>query len=142
MHNTRTKGFTLIEMLIVVAIIAIIAAIAWPSYQNYVVRGRRVAAASCTMELSQYMERFYTQNLSYSTTKTGTASSTPSLECINTVSQFYTVSLGATTATTYIVRAVPKGVQATKDTQCGTLSIDQKGKRSITGSGTVNKCWQ
>ena len=57
------QGFTLIELMIVVAIIAIIAAIAYPSYINSVVKTKRAAAEGCVSEYANYMERYYTTNL-------------------------------------------------------------------------------
>ena len=59
----RARGFTLIELMVVVAIIAILAAIAYPSYTNHVVKTRRAAATACVMEAAHFMERYYTTNL-------------------------------------------------------------------------------
>jgi type IV pilus assembly protein PilE len=58
----RQKGFTLIEIMVVVAIIAILAAIALPSYSEYMARTRRGTAASCLLEVGQLVERHYTKN--------------------------------------------------------------------------------
>ena len=58
-------GFTLIEVMITVAIIAVLTAIAYPSYESHVTKTRRAAAAGCLLERAQFMERFYTTNLSY-----------------------------------------------------------------------------
>lgn len=59
------RGFTLIELMIVVAVIAIIAAIAYPSYMDYVRQSRRADATVALLELAQYMERYYTNNGRY-----------------------------------------------------------------------------
>ena len=66
MNKRYNKGMTLIEVMIVVVIVGILAAIAYPSYQNYVIRANRGAATACLLELSQFMERLYTQNMTYS----------------------------------------------------------------------------
>ena len=58
----HSAGFTLIELMIVVAIIAIIAAVAFPSYQEHVRKTRRADAQTALLELSQFMERHYTAN--------------------------------------------------------------------------------
>jgi len=148
-HRRRPiGGFTLIELVIVVAIIAILAAIALPSYTNYITRTRRAAAAACASQISNYMERFYTTNLSYSQATDGTQNGDPKLECqgANETGQFYSYSgfdtAGGATATTYLISATPIGSQLARDTECATLTLDQTGVRDIDGgTGTAAKCW-
>ena len=67
------QGFTLIEVMIVVAVIGILAAIAYPSYQESVTKTRRSAAQGCLVEMAQFMERFYTTNMRYDQTAAGVA---------------------------------------------------------------------
>lgn len=148
----RAVGFTLIELMIVVVIIAIIAAIAYPAYINSVVKTKRAAAESCLSEHANYMERYYTTNLAYDKDAAGTnigggtAASLPALGC-NTnggMANNYSFSFAvAPTASTYSIRAVPVplSAQAARDTKCGTLSLDQTGARTISGTGTVTDCW-
>ncbi len=132
--KTQMRGFTLIELMIVVAIIAILAAIAYPSYTDYVTRTRRAAAGACAMEAAHYMERYYTTKMTYLNAVL------PQTECMNDIADHYTVQLsGAATATAYTVQAVPQGVQASRDTKCGTLSINQVGVKGAAGS--VAECW-
>lgn len=133
--RTKQAGFTLVELMVTVAIIAILAGIAYPNYINHVVKTRRVAAASCLMEHAQFMERYYTTKLSY------VAAPAP-VTCPD-ISDSYTIEFtAAPTARAYVLRAVPKGAQSTKDTGCGTLSINQAGVKSISASGgAVSSCW-
>ena len=143
-------GFSLIEMMAVVAIIAILSAIALPSYIKHVTKANRVAAEGCLSEMASYMERYYTTNLRYDQDSTATANPYIAPDCA-TVQQTganytYPAPAGsALTATTYTITAVPVAgsAQANRDTACGTLTLDQTGKRNIigNGTGTVATCW-
>lgn len=131
-------GFTLIELMIVVAIVAILAAVATASYTHFVTKSRRAAAATCLQERAQFMERYYTTNLSYE------GAANPPAQCDGGLSPtHYVVSFSADpTPTEYTLLATPQGGQATRDGKCGTLSLDAQGTRGKSGSAsTVNECW-
>lgn len=135
------RGFSLIELMITVAIVAILASIAMVSYNWVMIKARRSAAAGCLQEAAQYMERFHTTNMSY-LSAAGAAPTLPA--CSTDVSNFYTVSLAASTATSFSITAVPiSGKAQARDTECATLTIDQRGVRSASGSlsSTPAKCW-
>lgn len=141
-------GFSLIELMTVVAIVAILAAIAFPSYTRYVTRTHRVAAEGCLSELSNYMERFYTTNLRYDvdSTPAAAAPSITGFDCQSTAQTGndyqYRFKTGEPTRSTFVIEAVPLDPQATRDASCGTLSLDQAGKRTVSGTGALSDCWR
>ena len=140
-----SAGFTLIELMVVVAIVAILTAIAYPAYTSYLTKTHRVAAESCLSQYSNYMERFYTTNLRYNKDTAGTANTLPAIDCAASqqtgANYDYDLPAGSLSVSTYVVRAVPTGSQLSRDTQCGTLSLNQAGARTATGTGGVAKCW-
>ena len=131
----RDAGFTLIELMIVVAIIGIIAAIAYPSYSDNVRKTRRAVAQADLMELAQWMERQYSADFSY---LEGTSQPVlPFTESPRPGTAFYNLSTGTVTQNAYTVQAVPTGDQQNDD--CGTLSMTQTGAKTASGTGT--NCW-
>ncbi|WP_163650609.1 type IV pilin protein [Modicisalibacter sp. 'Wilcox'] len=141
-YSARQQGFSLIELMIVVAIIAILAAIAYPSYQRYVTDTWRGRAVACLAELAQGMERRYTSNMSYLVS--GNKQPLPSNQCVSELSNEnrYDVKFAdkQPKSQTFIIEAIPKGAQA-PDKECGKLSIDQTGQRYIAGTGNVDDCF-
>lgn len=143
------QGFTLIEVMITVAVVALLASIAVPSYQNYVTRSNEALAKSFLSELASRQQSFYNDRRRYATSldELGYAaaklpldrSGQPDTAATNPV---YTVVVrdGSATARTFVVDAVPEGVQA-KRSDCGTLSINAQGVRSASGS-RGNDCWK
>lgn len=140
----RVGGFTLIELMIVVLVVGVLMAIAYPSYQGHVIKTRRAAASACMVEAAQFMERFYTTNLRYNATPppANVAVALPALQCGRDLATHYTIGLAAgTTATTYSIRAVPRGQQLSKDTKCGTLTINQIGTKGKSGTASISECF-
>jgi type IV pilus assembly protein PilE len=151
-------GYSLIELMIIVAIIAILAAIAISSYSSYVVKTNRSAATGCMSEYANYMERYYTTNLRYDEVpgSSSTAAGTPNpvigpvtaqspmvLDCAATsaTGNNYQYSVPAPSATGYTIYATPINAQLTRDKQCGTLTLNQLGTRGSNGTYTIAQCW-
>lgn len=134
----KQKGFTLLELMITVAVVGILAAIAYANYSEQVTKSRRSAGATCLEQAAQYMERYYTTHLTYEDVP---AAPKQIPQCDTETSPFYQVRLAADDVRTYTLEAVPQDVQETRDTKCGTLSVDQAGSREITGTADVTECW-
>ncbi|HEY2346455.1 MAG TPA: type IV pilin protein [Xanthomonadaceae bacterium] len=141
------RGFTLIELMIVVAIIAVLTIVAIASYDWAVTKTRRKQAAACAETGAQWMERFYTANLRYDQDSAGVAVTTtfPPTNSLcpsgSQISTYYTVAIAAKTATTYSITATPKGIQLKRDTACKVLAIDQKGAKTDSGTSAPASCW-
>ena len=135
MKRKHGAGFTLIELMIVVAIVALIVAIAYPSYTRYIEQARRADAKSALLDAAQRLERCYTQNNTY------VGCNIPN----TSPDGFYTIALGtgddATTATYFRVNATRQGVQ-TSDTRCGDYWLDSRGDRGVTSASLgPDRCW-
>ena len=132
--RAHSRGFNLVELMIVTTIIAILAAIAFPSYTRYVLRANREDAQAILMEQAQYMERYFTTNNSYAA---ATLLSAVSPKGATGTGTKYNITFSVTpTATVYTLQAAPANGQ-TAETICGTLTINQLGAQTPTTAG----CW-
>jgi type IV pilus assembly protein PilE len=134
------NGFTLIELMITVAIVGILAAIAYPSYTDHIRKARRADAQAALLELAQFMERHYSLNNSY--LDGGAAPTLPFTEAPKDGgTKFYDLSFSAgPTATSFTLQAAPKGGMA--GDPCGNLRISNTGQKTRTGSADASQCWR
>jgi len=117
MCNRKSKGMTLIELMIVIVVVAILASIAYPAYQDTIRKSRRADAKSALMDAVARMERHYTQFGRYSGTLANSGIIATSPE------GYYQIAPVGTIAQTFTLSATPQGDQV--NDQCATLSIDE-----------------
>ena len=132
--NNKNKGFTLAELMIVIAIIGILAAVGYPAYTNAVKKGNRADAIDSLMSLANRMEEYYMNNDTYvgatiNAAGTGTVGSNQSSD------DLYTLSITSATAYAYTLTATPKSA----DTECGNLILNSLGQK--TDSKGKGNCW-
>ena len=132
---SRVRGFTLIELMVVVAVIAILAAIAVPNYQESVRKARRAQAKADLVELAQLLERRHTVNNSYAGALPYAVSPKDPGATV-----FYNIAPASIPAgaQTFTLTATPTGAQA--NDRCGNLSLSSAGAKGSTGS-PVSECW-
>lgn len=134
MRLKTNRGFTLIELMIVVVIVAIIAAIAYPSYQRHVQDTRRATAQADLLELAQWMERRYPLNNSYDLG----GGALPFTVSPREGTTAYNLTVNVADANSFVLTATPTGPQA--GDRCGTLTINQANER--TANAGEPRCWQ
>jgi type IV pilus assembly protein PilE len=145
--SKRGRGFSLIELLTVMAVATILIAVAVPAFNSQIRKSRRTEARTALLDLAARAERMYATTNSYINSTTseldpsdlGYSGSWP----ITVGSGYYTVSDPTSTATQFTFKATPTGTQ-TKDTECAAFEVDNTGKQSSIDSGgsdTTDTCW-
>lgn len=136
----NNKGFTLLELMIVIAVVGVLAAIAIPAYSDYVTRSKRADAKNALLAFQLEQEKFRANNPTYIT-----AASSPLPT--DSPDGHYTIALsGAAGLTTYSLTATPKASQ--NDPQCGTFVIDWQNNRDNVNDSIADEaeeertCWQ
>lgn len=129
------KGFSLIELMIALAIISILTMISVPRYTQYMTHAHRVQAVSLLNELSVALEEYYIKQGTYE----GADLNHLHIN-INPANSYYQLALLAD-ASNYTLTATPTNSQATRDNTCGTLSLTSDGEQHISGSASIEDCW-
>lgn len=128
-YSRLERGFTLIEMMIAVAVIGLLASVAIPAYQNYIREARRADAFTGLLDLQARQERWRVNNTTYGATANHTAMG------FSDTTDFYSFTSTGNSATAYTLTAVAQGSQ-TSDTGCTTLTVNQAGAKTPTA------CWK
>lgn len=144
-RRTDVRGFTLIEVMIVVGILAIVAVLAIPAYTNYIVRTNRAEAQVELLNAASALERCFSRFSAYNNANCAAATQLAGAG-FTSENGIYIVRFAATparTATTYTLEAVPQGAQATRDSECATFTLNHTGQRGVSNAATpVDRCWR
>lgn len=147
MTRQRSSGYTLMELLVTVAIAGILTAVAVPSYRQYTMRAKRADATTALLRLAAQQERFYIQNNTYAAADLLDDAPPAGLGIPNTDRGYYTLDIQSpdlTTGYTATATVVAGGEQA-DDNDCGAFSVTAQGLRSATDSGGADnsdRCWR
>lgn len=129
------RGWTLIELMIAALVLAVLVGLAYPAYNNQVIKARRADGRALLYEAAQKQQQFFTVNNAFTSTI-----GSGGLEMTGTSQEgYYTLSVAAT-ATTYTLTANRVAPQ-TKDTWCGDLTLTHLGVKGETGTWTADQCW-
>ncbi|HME38303.1 MAG TPA: type IV pilin protein [Steroidobacteraceae bacterium] len=149
-RKRHAMGFTLIELMVTVAILAILTTIAVTSYSSSVLKSRRTEAKSALLDLAGREEKLFSTTNAYSNLEAfvgyAAAGATTVMTNMAFGNNYYTLTAQvpdpnqAGNAASYLLTATPVGNQA-NDSLCGSFSVNQLGVQTVTGTATAATCW-
>ncbi len=147
-RQTKQRGFTLLELMIVVVIVGVISAVAYPSYMRYVVNTKRTAATSILLQVADRQQQFFMDNKTYTADLTNLGFPASPLVvgddgrslASGDAMSVYTIAMSNVAVTTYTITATPLNAQLTRDTKCGALTLDQSLAKGA--GGAVADYWR
>jgi len=139
----NSKGFTLVEIVIVLSILGILASIVYPSYTGHVKRAHRTDAKTVILQAAARQERFFGNQNRYAGNMTTLGYGA---DLLTTEDGRYSVSVNASTVNTYTLQAVPNSLGRQNTDGCGSFIVDYLGVRNIKdqpagAAVTVKDCW-
>ena len=154
MKKNKVRGFTLVEVIVVVAIIGILASIALPSYSSYVARARRADARAQLMQAAQMMQRYYSANDRYDQDRSGTANAITDVRW-NGLRQspadgakVYDLSIAAVATDSFTLKMIPVSTGTMSKDKCGSFTLTNTGVRGVEVGGSAgnstlrDECWR
>jgi type IV pilus assembly protein PilE len=147
MMMRKENGFTLIEIFTVLGIAGIIALFAYPSFITYLTQSRRIEGKTALIELATRMEIFYAQHQTYEFAKIGSHTVNDVLSHAITPNQLYALSIRQASTEGYLLEATPIGIQARRDKQCQSFTLNHSGEKNIARGpmgepqGILEQCW-
>ena len=144
-QRKKLRGFTLIELMITVAIVGLLSAVAFPSYTSYIARAKRADARGQLLQAAQFMQRFYTANDQYANDRAGNEVSTQIPANVKRSpadgAQVYALAVVASASAYTLTMAPVAGSSMVNDT-CGSFTLNSVGTRGVTGTRTRDECWK
>lgn len=134
------RGITLIELMIVVVIVGILASVAYPSYQNYILRSKRAEGKALLLDAAARQERHFADNNTYTDDVAELNYSNPAYSAEQNYALTIEEGPSSDIATSYTLRVTPQF--ANGDAECGDLLLDSRGTQGRSGGASVDRCWQ